>query len=291
MGINKMSEMDVRYRVNRALEYKGWVLDSNLPNRNVYFERSIPVPYRMNLGLKRPDYTLFRDGYPIGVIETKKPNCDLNDALEQGYGYAEKLDAPLIFATNGSFYKTRYLYNRKELYLNGIEVRDVLTLQEVSVYLRGKSNEAYTFPERVVKSRSELVGIFSEVNNLLRGEGLLQGLDRFSEFANILFLKLLSEHNNPEYWNQIKSAVPDQRIDVLNRVIYPRLKGAYGGDVVNETQISKPETLTRIIEKLDPLVLSAVDVDIKGSAFEHFLQKTTNTQNDLGQSFYASAHC
>ncbi len=46
-----MSEMDVRYRVDRALEYKGWVLDSNLPNRNVYFESSIPEPHGTNLGL------------------------------------------------------------------------------------------------------------------------------------------------------------------------------------------------------------------------------------------------
>ena len=65
----------------------------------------------------------------------------------------------------------------------------------------------------------------------------------------------------------------------------PVCSDSYGGDVVNKTQINSPETLSRIVEKLDPLVLSVVDVEIKGSAFEHFLQKTTNTKNDLGQYF------
>ncbi|AFB26949.1 hypothetical protein RSA_07455 [Rickettsia philipii str. 364D] len=33
------------------------------------------------------------------------------------------------------------------------------------------------------------------MNNLLRNEGLRAEIERFSEFANILFLKLLSENN------------------------------------------------------------------------------------------------
>ena len=75
------------------------------------------------------------------------------------------------------------------------------------------------------------------------------------------------------------------RKDFINSTIYPRLKQKYGGDVITPTKIEKPETLAQIVEKLDPLLLTAVDVDIKGSAFEHFLQKTTSTQNDLGEYF------
>ena len=58
------------------------------------------------------------------------------------------------------------------------------------------TNEVSTLEKRVVQSRSELISIFATVNTLLRGEGLQQGLERFTEFANILFLKVLSEIEN-----------------------------------------------------------------------------------------------
>ncbi|ETO16291.1 Type I restriction-modification system methyltransferase subunit [Reticulomyxa filosa] len=73
---------------------------------------------------------------------------------------------------------------------------------------------------------------------------------RFSEFANILFLKLLSEGNEKSWWSDIKSQSNDY-----------------------------------IINEIDPLVLSSIDSDIKGDAFEYFLEKTTSTENDLGEYF------
>ena len=278
-------EADVRYRIDRALEFKGWVLDSTRTDRNVFFESSMPTRFRRKLGSKRPDYTLFYDGNPIGVIEAKKPNSNLNTALEQGLEYADKLDAPLVFAMSGAFCKTRFLYNQKELYLNGNEVRDLLSVQEAVIYAQEKTNEVFTIPKPIIKSRNQLIQLFSDVNNLLRGEGLRAGIERFSEFANILFLKLLSEHNDSTYWRDVKNVPARYRKDFINSTIYPRLKQKYGGDVITPTKIEKPETLEQIVEKLDPLLLTAVDVDIKGSAFEHFLQKTTSTQNDLGEYF------
>ena len=160
-----MLEADVRYRIDRSLEFKGWVLDSTRTDRNVFFESSMPARFRRKLGSKRPDYTLFYDGKPIGVIEAKKPNSNLNTALEQGLEYADKLDAPLVFATSGAFCKTRFLYNQKELYLNGNEVRDLLSVQEAVVYAQEKTNEVFTIPKPIIKSRNQLIQLFSDVNN------------------------------------------------------------------------------------------------------------------------------
>ena len=72
-------EADVRYRIVRTLENKGWVLNPDDPLRNLYFESSMPQGYSKKLGRKRPDYTLLYkehvdDSYiPLGVIEAKKP--------------------------------------------------------------------------------------------------------------------------------------------------------------------------------------------------------------------------
>lgn len=54
-------------------------------------------------------------------------------------------------------------------------------------------NDSVETIEKVIKSRAELIKIFKESNNLLRKEGLTAGHERFSVFANILFLKLMSE--------------------------------------------------------------------------------------------------
>jgi type I restriction enzyme M protein len=60
---------------------------------------------------KRPDYVLYSTNIdriePLAIIETKSTkNSGLDGAIEQGYNYACKLNAPIIFATDGVFYKT-----------------------------------------------------------------------------------------------------------------------------------------------------------------------------------------
>ena len=39
------------------------------------------------------------------------------------------------------------------------------------------------------------------------------------------------------------------------------------------------------MDKLDPLMLTDVDSDVKGDAFEYFLKASTATKNDLGEYF------
>lgn len=43
--------------------------------------------------------------------------------------------------------------------------------------------------------------------------------------------------------------------------------------------------LKDIMDKLDPLMLTDVDSDVKGDAFEYFLKASTSTKNDLGEYF------
>ena len=135
-------EADVRYRIDRTLGNKGWILNPDNPLRNVYFESLLPQGYSKKLGRKRPDYTLLYkehvdDSYiPLGVIEAKKPGADLDKALDQGTKYAKKLKAPLVFAINGTFCKTRYVQNSKTLFLNGQEVKELLRVKEALVQCR-----------------------------------------------------------------------------------------------------------------------------------------------------------
>lgn len=281
-------EADVRYRIDKTLENKGWILDPANIQRDVFFESGLPGNFISKLGGKRPDYTLFDNtrNIPIGVIEAKKIGTDLDMALEQGTDYAKKLNASLIFAVNGTFCKTRFLENGKELYLNGNEVKELLRVTEALRFIQEKTNDVYTVPKEVIKSREELIKVFADMNEILRGEGLRAGIERFSEFANILFLKLLSENNNNSYWDAIKNVDKDLRIGFINgNEVHEKLKTQYGGDVFTSLLIKNPNTLETIIARLDPLHLSYIDEDIKGGAFEYFLEKSTSTENDLGEYF------
>ena len=190
-----MIEPDVRYQIDRSLEANGWVLDAHSNRRNVFFEESVKSQLtRRNLkrlGQKRPDYTLFRGVQPLAVIEAKKSGIvNLDDALDQARDYAERIEAEIVFACNGSSLKSQYLKNHEPLYLNGVEVNEPLPLQLLKQFQIEETNEIFTVPREVIKSREELISLFSELNDDLRAAGIRAGIERFSEFANILFLKI-----------------------------------------------------------------------------------------------------
>ncbi len=170
------------------------------------------------------------------------------------------------------------------MYLNGNRVKELLQVSEAVKYVQEKTNEIFTIPKKVIQSREKLINLFGNMNDTLRLEGLRAGIERFSEFANSLFLKLLSETSGSTIWNDIKNQQEKYRIDFINGAkVLEHLKSQYGGDVFTSLKIKKPRTLSKIIELLDTLSLTLVDTDIKGSAFEYFLEKTTSTQNDLGE--------
>lgn len=280
-------EANTRYIIDNNLKNKGWILDKSNPNCNVHLESPDDKNLRKKLKGKHPDYILYetKSKRPIGVIEAKKNGVDLQKALNQGEEYAKVLEAPLIFAMNGAYCETRWLGNGKPLILNGDEVKEIIREVEALKFLQENTNDVYTLPKDVIVSRQELLNIFDGLNNTLRAEGLRAGIERLSEFANILFLKLLSENKDNNYWNSIKNQRDEDIIGFINNHIIKDIQDKYGGDVFTELNIENPKTLREIIDKLDPLVLSTIDTDVKGEAFEYFLRNTTSTENDLGEYF------
>lgn len=133
---------------------------------------------------------------------------------------------------------------------------------------------------------------------MLRGEGLRAGIERFGEFANILFLKLISESEQIKRengiatkfdpacsWETIKSIPFSTRIEYINKTVYDKLNALYNTDIFTPLQIRDASILKEIMDKLDPLMLTDVDSDVKGDAFEYFLKASTATKNDLGEYF------
>ncbi len=297
MNSNTMPlEAETRLLIDRSLENLGWKLKGK--DKNVFFEQPRTETERKKLGGKRPDYVLYSKGSdkPLIVIEAKKKGSRIDAALEQGIGYARTLEAPLVFATDGVFCKAFHTGANRTPILNGEEIdefiREALALRYLTSY------EVNTVSPKVQYDRKELIRIFDEANNMLRGEGLRAGIERFGEFANILFLKLISESEQIKSesgiqtkfdiacsWDSIKQIPSSTRIEYINKTVYDKLNALYNTDIFTPLQIRDASILKEIMDKLDPLMLTDVDSDVKGDAFEYFLKASTSTKNDLGEYF------
>lgn len=297
MNTNTMPlEAETRVLIDRSLENLGWKLNGK--DQNVYYEQPRSEEEKKKLGGKRPDYVLYskESDKPLIVIEAKKKGSRIDAALEQGIGYARAIDAPLVFATDGVFCKAFHTVANRPPILNGEEIdefiREALALRYLTSY------EVNTVSPKVQYDRKELIRIFDEANNMLRGEGLRAGIERFGEFANILFLKLISESEQIKKesgiqtkfdiscsWDSIKQIPSSTRIEYINNTVYKRLNALYNTDIFTPLQIRDSSILKEIMDKLDPLMLTDVDSDVKGDAFEYFLKASTATKNDLGEYF------
>ena len=288
-------ETDVRIQVDERLKNLGWMFDGI--NKNVFLEQPKTEEEKKKLNGKRPDYVLYEKGKdtPLIVIETKKKGANINLAIEQGKFYAETLNAPIVFATDGVYYKSLHTVTQKPLLLNGEEVDELIRELTAIQYLQTGSNALDTIPKQIQLSRQELISIFNEANNSLRVEGLRAGIERFGEFSNILFLKLFSEIDDLKAkqdfdrkwkWNFYKTKPADEILDYINKIVLPEISTHYNdSNILSPLQIKDGRVLKKIIDKLDPLVLTDINSDIKGDAFEYFLKSTTATGNDLGEYF------
>ena len=289
-------EADTRMLIDRSLENLGWEAEGR--QKNIYLESPRTLQERRKLDGKRPDYVLYSKTIdrPLIIIEAKRKGSRLDSALEQGIAYARILEAPLVFATDGVFCKSFHTFANRPPILNGEEIHELIREALALRYLN--THEVNTVSPKVQYSRKELIKVFDDANNILRAEGLRAGIERFGEFANILFLKLIDENEQVKLdrgiastfdsacsWEAIKNVPPSARIDYINRTVYERLNALYRTDIFTPLQIRDVSILDDIMAKLDSLTLTDVDSDVKGDAFEYFLRSTTSTQNDLGEYF------
>ncbi len=155
-------ERDTEILIDNQLRNLGWRNDPHATNRNVYQQRVKTTEQRKQLQGGKPDYILYpsNSSSPLAIIEAKRQGRNIHDALIQGIGYADKLDAPIVFATDGVFTKTAHTKLGKPLILNGEEVDELIREQLALKYL--VTNEISTLGKKVIKSRAELISIFPD---------------------------------------------------------------------------------------------------------------------------------
>lgn len=295
---NEPIERDVETLIDLQLRKLGWEDNPKNKNRNVWKQQPKTIEEKNKLNGLKPDYVLYKGetNIPLIIIEAKRPNRDIDTALIQGKEYAKKIGAPIVIATNGIFLKTIHLKHKKELRLDGEEVDSFFDERVALKFI--VDYEVNTINKKVIKTREELIKIFKDSNDLLRKEGLLAGHQRFSAFANILFLKIMSEIQEDKERNKEKNLIPleyrwnffkkkngVELLSYVNDIVLKKFDEFYKSEIFDKLKIKNPDTLKKIIEKLDGLELINIDSDIKGDAFEYFLSRYNAGEKDLGEYF------
>ena len=293
------TERDIENILEQQLVQQNWVVRANDPARNVYHQKPKSKEDIQKLNGLEPDFCLYiseKSVSPEIVVETKKPGMNLAKTKEQALNYAKILVTKIIILFDGILTKTYWVENQEELLDNGTEVSTIKDIEFYKKFILSNSNN-YVSDIITINSKEELINVFSFANQKLRKAGITKGMERFFEFSNLLFLKLISEHNDivsediPQYvkWETYKNKSGDELLRYINDTVIPTLENIFNhnGEKTLFSKLILKDTvaLKQIIDKLNGLNLSGIKTDIKGDAFEYFIQQYNSSNNDLGEYF------
>ncbi|MFI3263855.1 MAG: N-6 DNA methylase [Rikenellaceae bacterium] len=292
-------ERDIENLVEQLLVKNGWVIELNNPLRNVYHQRPKTAEDKQKLNGAKPDFCLYLDSQSISpeiIIETKKPNMNLAKTKEQALNYAKLLGSKIVILFDGIQTKNYWVDNQEELFEDGISIDTISDIDFYKRYINQNTNN-YINSSVAINSKEDLIAVFAFTNQKLRKAGIIKGMERFFEFSNLLFLKLISENNDAvlisvlEYirWEAYRNKSGDELLSYINDIVIPTLEKIFNnkGEKTLFTKLIIKDTaaLKHIIDKLDKLNLSGIKTDIKGDAFEYFIQQYNSSNNDLGEYF------
>ena len=104
-SIKELSERDICTKlITPAIEKAGWDIHTQVREEFPLTNGRIIVRGKVHTRAKnkRADYVLFyKPNIPIAVIEAKDNNHSLGDGMQQALGYAELLQVPFAFSSNG----------------------------------------------------------------------------------------------------------------------------------------------------------------------------------------------
>ncbi len=292
-------ERDIENLLEQQLLNNGWKINFQNKDKDVYHQKTRTEEENIKLGALHPDFCLYinkTSSCPEIIVETKKPNMNLAKTKEQALNYAKLLGSKIIILFDGLQTKSYWVENEESLLLNGLEVNTIKNKEFYKKFISLNSNN-YQDSNIIINSKEDLINVFAFTNQKLRKAGITKGMERFFEFSNLLFLKLISEDNEvisesiPEYikWESYKNKEGDELLNYINDIVIDKLETIFNRQnedtLFTKLIIQDTLALKQIIDKLDKLNLSGIKTDIKGDAFEYFIQQYNTSNNDLGEYF------
>jgi type I restriction enzyme R subunit len=105
MNKRELSERDICSKfITPAIVSAGWDLHTQIREELSFTKGRIIVRGKLHTRgkQKRADYVLYyKSNIPIAVIEAKENNLSVGSGMQQALDYAETLDVPFVFSSNG----------------------------------------------------------------------------------------------------------------------------------------------------------------------------------------------
>ena len=105
MNKKQLSERDICTKfITPSIVGAGWNIDTQIREEVGFTDGRIYVRGKLHTrgDRKRADYILYyRPNIPLAVVEAKDNNCSVSSGIQQALQYAETLDVPFVFSSNG----------------------------------------------------------------------------------------------------------------------------------------------------------------------------------------------
>lgn len=272
----------------RAKAYLSLVLDYGYPPEQIAMEVGVPnrVPNILS------DIVIFSDRNlktPFIVVECKREDAsqgELEQAIEQGFGYANSLKAKFLWMTSGirNDYFDVQEFPAMERVANRLADLPRAGQREISRarYVKGGIGgfELSTVEE------AELTRIFKQAHDALWAGGKRNPAEAFDELDKLIFCKMLDERSA-----RLKGEPYDFQVFTNDRGdnLKERIKELYAQGRKRDPEVFKEDIrlsnseLQTVVGYLAAINLNKTDLDSKGRAFETFM--TGFFRGDFGQYF------
>ena len=164
MTKKSLSERDICTKfITPSLVAAGWDVDTQFREEVGFTDGRIYVRGKLHArgARKRADYILYyKPNLPIAIVEVKDNNHSVNAGIQQALGYAQTLDIPFVFSSNGD----AFLFHDKTVKTGAIETELPLT--------------AFPSPEQLWQKYRALKGISDEVEAIVAQDYFSDGSAR-----------------------------------------------------------------------------------------------------------------
>lgn len=231
---------------------------------------------------------------PYIVVECKKPTvteAEFLQAIEQGFGYANVLQAEFLWVTAGI--KSKYYdvknFGSLERILNiiaSIPRFGQTELSKAKFYKDAIDEKGRPAFELQIIEQKDLTDIFKSAHQALWAGGKRNPSEAFDELDKLIFCKI---------WDERKDRMPGEPYDFQEFTgedpdfLLKRIKAIYEEGRFKDPEVFKEHIrlsaneLKTIVSYLSPLNLHDTDLDSKGRAFEAFMGSFF--RGDFGQYF------
>lgn len=291
----KITSAESRARAYTSSELKrlGWNTKHPNSGGNILEEQEAKnYDERFNelLGKDRPDFLIYKDSLPIGIIECKNEKAKIESAIDQGIGYADKLskkyfNVRIAIGVSGNEEDgvvVRSLYKLdngewEEIKGNGYPLTQLLSEKQLEQVLLNKKASI----DLEIPTESEFYEVAEKINKIMH-EAKVNKSDRAVYLASIILA--MQEGDVDTRPNVILEQINANVESALRKKNKSSLKHIFA---INGNKQKLRKQLPLIFHNLDRLNIRALmnsGADILGKFYETFL-RYGNDAKELGIVF------